>query len=68
MPTFIAIGYGDVAGYEKTARHIRDRAHEHDAHLRRDGARMWTAGTPVKVRNTEGEGTSVERGAFMAAP
>lgn len=68
MSTFIAIGYGDVAGYEKTAPDVRDRAHEHDADLRRNGARMWTAGTPVQVRNAEGTGIEAESGAFMAAP
>lgn len=65
MPTFIAIGYGDVAGYEKTGLAVRDRAHAHDADLRRSGARMWTSGTPVQVRNPEGEGVSHEHGAFM---
>ncbi|GGA60390.1 hypothetical protein GCM10011490_08200 [Pseudoclavibacter endophyticus] len=67
MTTFIAIGYGDGAGYEKTDPAVRDRAHAHDADLRRNGARMWTSGTPVQVRNPEGEGVSHEVGAYMTS-
>ena len=31
MPKFIAIGYGDAAGYDQTATNIRNAAHEQDA-------------------------------------
>jgi hypothetical protein len=31
MPKFITIGYGDQAGYERTAKRVRDDAHAHDA-------------------------------------
>lgn len=67
MPTFIAIGYGDVAGYEKTDPAVRDRAHAHDAELRRNGARMWSSGTPVQVRNPEGGGVHHDQGAYMSS-
>lgn len=65
MPTFIAIGYGDVDGYDRTDPAVRDRAHAHDEKLRQDGARMGTAGRPVQVRNPEGSGAHYARGAFM---
>ncbi|WP_119697178.1 transcription initiation protein [Microbacterium halotolerans] len=68
MPTFIAIGYGDAAGYEKTDPAVRDRAHAHDADLRASGARMWTSGAPVQVRNPEEAGTRHESSAFMTSP
>lgn len=67
MPTFIAIGYGDAAGYEKTDAAVRDHAHAHDADLRAGGAQMWTSGTPVQVRNPEGVGSSREYGAYMTS-
>lgn len=35
MPKFITIGYGDRAGYEKTASEIRDAAHANDDRLKR---------------------------------
>lgn len=67
MPTFIAIGYGDVAGYEKTDPAVRERAHAHDADLRGSGARMWTSGAPMQVRNPEEAGASHENGAYMTS-
>ena len=40
MPKFVTIGYGDQAGYERTARAVRDAAHAHEAELRKAGAVM----------------------------
>ena len=33
MPKFVTIGYGDQAGYDRTAAPLRDAAHAHDARL-----------------------------------
>jgi hypothetical protein len=37
MPKFVTIGYGDQAGYDRTAVAVRDAAHAHDAKLQKDG-------------------------------
>ena len=42
MPKFITIGYGDQAGYDRTAAPLRDAAHAHDANLRQQGVLMGT--------------------------
>lgn len=65
MPKFVTIGYGDRAGYERTAPAVRDAAHDHDARLRANGALMGIAGSPVQVRNPDGAGTETSQGAFM---
>jgi hypothetical protein len=65
MPMFVTIGYGDEAGYERTAPGVRDAAHDHDARLRADGALMGIAGRPVQVRNPDGAGVETTREAFM---
>lgn len=65
MPTFIAIGYGDRAGYDHTALAIRNAAHAHDEQLRHDGALMGIAGAPVQVRNTEAAGVETTNGPYM---
>lgn len=67
MPTFITIGYGDQAGYDRTAPTVRDRAHAHDERLRKSGARIGRAGEPAQVRNTEGREVRREPGAFMSS-
>ena len=64
MPTFITIGYGDRAGYERTEAALRDAAHARDARLQADGATMGIAGDPVQVRNHDGQGVRVTPGAF----
>ncbi|MEQ1956828.1 hypothetical protein [Mesorhizobium sp. CN2-181] len=46
MPKFITIGCGDEAGYERTARSVRDAAHAHDEELKRKGALIGIAGRP----------------------
>jgi hypothetical protein len=65
MPLFITIGYGDEAGYARTAPEVRDAAHAHDEGLRAAGARMGIAGPPVQVRNTDGLEVAVAQGAFL---
>jgi hypothetical protein len=65
MPKFVTIGYGDRAGYERTAPGVRDAAHDHDARLRADGALVGVAGAPVQVRNPDGAGIETIQEAFM---
>lgn len=65
MATFITIGYGDSAGYERTEAAVRDAAHEHDARLLAEGAVMGIAGEPLQVRNHDGAGLTTKPGAFM---
>ncbi len=65
MATFITIGYGDRAGYDRTAPDVRDAAHRHDARLHDEGAVMGVAGTPVQVRNHDAVGVQTEIGAFL---
>lgn len=67
MAMFLAIGYGDEAGYLATDTAVRDAAHAHDARLRDQGVRMGTAGTPVQVRNHGGAGATTSDGPFMTA-
>ena len=68
MPRFITIGYGDEAGYQRTAPAIRDAAHAHDGEIKRHGALVGTAGEPVQVRNPEAKGVRIEEAAFMSSP
>ena len=67
MPKFIAIGYGNPAGYDRTPRSVRNAAHAQDAKLRSDGAVMGIAGTPVQVRNPDAGGLETIQGAFMSS-
>lgn len=67
MPTFITIGYGDEAGYDRTPAAVRQAAHEHDAALRKRGVIMGIAGTPMQVRNPDGAGIQTKRGPFRSA-
>jgi hypothetical protein len=68
MPKFIAIGYGDQAGYDQTAPHIRDTAHANDAALKKRGAVIGIAGAPVQVRNPDATGVQTTNAAFMSSP
>lgn len=68
MPKFVTIGYGDRAGYDRTAPEARAAAHAHDDRLKRRGAIMGVAGAPVLVRNRDAAGVETESGAFMSAP
>jgi len=65
MPTFITIGYGDQAGYDRTDVTVRDEAHARDERLRAAGVRMGIAGKPIQVRNHDGAGTATSDGPFM---
>jgi hypothetical protein len=65
MAKFITIGYGDEAGYERTAPELRDAAHAHDDRLVAAGVVMGIAGSPMQVRNTDGEGVRTTPSAYM---
>jgi hypothetical protein len=64
---FVTIGYGDEAGYERTAQEVKDRAHGVDEAMREAGALSGMAGKPVQVRNHGGTGTTSEDGSFMTS-
>lgn len=68
MPKFVTIGYGDQAGYDRTAPVLRDTAHAHDEALKNSGALIGIAGPPVQVRNPDDIGIQTERGAFLSSP
>lgn len=65
MAKFITIGYGDEAGYRRTAQPVRDAAHAHDARLRAQGALVGIAGAPVQVRNPDDSGVRTVEGPFL---
>ena len=67
MPKFITIGYGDRAGYERTAQPVRDAAHQQDARLKAEGALIGVAGPPAQVRNPEGARIETRDGACMSS-
>jgi hypothetical protein len=67
MPKFITIGYGDQAGYDQTAKTVRDAAHAADAERRRRGDVMGIAGKPVQVRNHDAAKVEVTEGPYMSA-
>lgn len=67
MPTFITIGYGDQAGYERTDQLVRNAAHAHDARLQAAGVLMGVAGAPVQVRNHDHSGVDIAHGPFLRA-
>ena len=67
MAKFITIGYGDQAGYDRTAPETRNAAHAHDEELRKSGAIMGVAGGPVQVRNPDGSGVRTEKSPFMSS-
>lgn len=68
MPKFITIGYGNQAGYERTAMDVRDAAHAQDDKLREQGVLIGIAGAPVQVRNPDTRGTETVDSAFMSSP
>ncbi|WP_077964757.1 YciI family protein [Ensifer adhaerens] len=67
MPKFVTIGYGDRAGYDRTAEAVRDAAHAHDAELLAGGALMGIAGTPVQVRNPDAASVETKDGPFLSS-
>ena len=68
MPRFVTIGYGDEAGYQRTAPKVREAAHANDALLKRSGAWIGIARSPVQVRNPDAAGVQTQEGAFLSAP
>jgi hypothetical protein len=64
---FITIGYGDEAGYERTAPEIRNAAHAHDERLASAGVVMGVAGAPVQVRNPDAQGVATSPGSYLRA-
>jgi hypothetical protein len=68
MPHFVTIGYGDRAGYDRTAKELRDAAHAQDEYLLRRGALIGVAGEPVQVRNPDCAGVRTEKGSFLSSP
>jgi len=67
MPRFVTIGYGDQKGYDRTAPEVRNAAHAHDDELRKGGAIMGIAGTPVQVRNPDATGVVTGNAPFMSS-
>ncbi len=67
MPTFITIGYGDRAGYDRTPPPVRNAAHAHDELLQKRGALMGIAGTPVQVRNHQTAKVQTNTGPYLAS-
>jgi hypothetical protein len=67
MPKFVTIGYGDEAGYNRTAAPVRDAAHAHDDRLRHAGTLMGMAGKPVQVRNPDDAKVETHPSPFMSA-
>jgi hypothetical protein len=65
MPKFMTIGY--QAGYDETAIDVRNAAHANDDMLKRRGALLGIAGSPVQVRNPDASGTETQQGSFMSS-
>ncbi|WP_156690257.1 YciI family protein [Mycobacterium sp. Marseille-P9652] len=65
MATFITIGYGDEAGYDRLSDDRKRAAHARDDELRVAGALIGIAGQPVRVRNADAAGVQVEPGAYL---
>ena len=67
MPKFVTIGYGDRAGYDRTAQTVRDAAHAHDANLVQQGVVMGIADAPVQVRNPDAAQVETADGPYMSS-
>ncbi|OBG28656.1 YciI family protein [Mycobacterium sp. 852002-51057_SCH5723018] len=65
MATFITIGYGDAAGYNRVSDECKRAAHARDDELRASGALIGIAGQPVQVRNPQGAGARIEPGPYL---
>ena len=68
MPKFVTIGYGDCIGYERIDATVREAAHAQDAMLRKRGAWMGVAGSPVQVRNHDAKRLETTPGPYLQAP
>ena len=67
MPKYLTIGYGDQAGYDRTAQAVRDATHAHDKQMKDRGAIIGIAGSPVQVRNHDGARVETSKGPFLRA-
>ncbi|OBH07537.1 MULTISPECIES: YciI family protein [unclassified Mycobacterium] len=65
MATFITIGYGDAAGYDRVSDECKKAAHGRDDELRAAGALIGIAGDPVAVRNPDSSGVRTEPGPYL---
>jgi hypothetical protein len=65
MATFITIGYGDAAGYNRVSDDCKQAAHARDDALRAAGALIGTAGRPVQVRNPDSADLRIEPGPYL---
>jgi hypothetical protein len=65
MPTFITIGYGDEAGYNRVSDDSKRAAHARDDELSASGALVGIAGHPVQVRNPDGADVRIESGPYL---
>jgi hypothetical protein len=65
MPTFITIGYGDEAGYNRISDDCKRAAHDRDDEFSAAGALIGRAGDPVQVRNPDGAGVRSESGPYL---
>jgi hypothetical protein len=65
MATFITIGYGDEAGYNRVSDECKQAAHARDDELRSAGALIGAAGHPVHVRNPDSAGVRTEPGSYL---
>jgi hypothetical protein len=65
MPTFITIGYGDEAGYNRVSDDCKRAAHARDDELSASGALVGIAGHPVQVRNPDGADVRIESGPYL---
>jgi hypothetical protein len=65
MATFITIGYGDAAGYNRVSDDCKQAAHARDDELRTAGALIGIAGRPVQVRNPQGSNVRIEPGSYL---
>ncbi|MBO6813364.1 MAG: transcription initiation protein [Rhizobiaceae bacterium] len=67
MPKFIAICYGDRAGYDRTPEQVKENAHEQDARLVRQGALIGRADPPIQIRNPDAKGVETDKGPYMTS-
>lgn len=67
MPKFVAIGYGDEAGYQNTPPDIREASRANDDELKNQGVLMGMAGAPVQVRNHNATGVETRDGAYLSS-
>ena len=68
MARFVTIGYGDEAGYQRTAPDVRDAAHAHDARLADGGVRDGHARAHrSRYATTTPPGCTTQEGSFMTS-